>query len=164
MEPQRNAHRQVNARHRLAAEILGCKNHQIRPASIQIVSKGHDIAFVFPGAERRRSKHSFARRAMLKPVLLDAAVFNVMFEQDIARRVPSHGGRGNDVVLQLLERGRVSVTMPSADPCSGVNQDFLMRSLGSWRSPEQTLVVLSLRRCRKAHHEVNPFQRPNSWN
>ena len=84
MEPQWNAGRQVNARNRFAREILRCKNHQIRPAPIEIVSIGHDIAFVFAGVERRRSKYGFARRAVLETVLLDRAAFNVMFEQDIA--------------------------------------------------------------------------------
>ena len=97
MEPQWNAGRQVNARNRFAREILRCKNHQIRLASIEIVSIGDDIAFVFAGAERHGSKHGFARCAVLETVLLDRAAFKVMLEQDIARRVARPGGRGNDV-------------------------------------------------------------------
>jgi hypothetical protein len=115
MEPQWNADRQVNAGNRFAREILRCKNHQICGASIKIVSKGHDIAFVLAGTERPGSKHGFARRAVLETVLLDCASFNVMFEQDVAGRVARRRGRGNDVILELLERGRVSVAMPSAD-------------------------------------------------
>ena len=71
MEPQRNADRQVNAGNRLACEILRCQNHQIRLAPIEIVSIGHDIAFVFAGGARRWSKYGFARRAVLETVLLD---------------------------------------------------------------------------------------------
>jgi hypothetical protein len=37
---------------------------------------------VFAGAERRGSKHGFARCAVLETVFLDRAAFNVMFEQD----------------------------------------------------------------------------------
>jgi hypothetical protein len=69
MEPPWNADRQVNARNRFAREILRCKNHQIRAAPIEIVSK----AFVFAGAERHGSKHGFARCAVLETVLLDRA-------------------------------------------------------------------------------------------
>jgi hypothetical protein len=72
----------VNARNRFPYEILRCENHQIRLASIEIVSIGHNIAFVFAGAERRGSKHGFARCAVLETVFLDRAAFNVMFEQD----------------------------------------------------------------------------------
>ena len=99
MEPQWNADWQVNARNRFAREILRCKNHQVRPTSIKIVSIGHDIAFVFAGAERHGSKHGFARRAVLETVLLDCTAFNVMFEQDIARRMAPRGGRGDHVIL-----------------------------------------------------------------
>ena len=52
MEPQWNADWQVNARNRFAREILPCKNHEIGPAAIEIVSKGHNIAFVFDGVQR----------------------------------------------------------------------------------------------------------------
>jgi hypothetical protein len=45
------------------------------------VSIGHEIAFVFAGAERRRNKYGFACRAVVEMVLLDRAAFNVMFEQ-----------------------------------------------------------------------------------
>jgi hypothetical protein len=51
MKSQWNADRQVNARNRFAPEILRCKNHQIRLASIEIVGVGHDITFVFAGVE-----------------------------------------------------------------------------------------------------------------
>jgi hypothetical protein len=51
MEPQWNTDRQVNARNRFPCEILRCKNHQIRLASIEIVSVGRDITFVFAGVE-----------------------------------------------------------------------------------------------------------------
>jgi hypothetical protein len=115
MEPQWNADRQVNARNRFARKILRCKNHQIRPAPIEIVSIGQQIAFVFAGAERRGSKYGFARRAVLETVLLDRAAFKVVLEQDIARRVARHGGRGDNVILELLECGRVSVAMRPAD-------------------------------------------------
>jgi hypothetical protein len=75
----------------------------------------HRLAFVFAGAERRRSKYGFARRAVLETVLLDRAAFNVVLEQDIARRVARHAGRGDNVILELLECGRVSVAMRPAD-------------------------------------------------
>ena len=57
--------RPVNACNRFAREILRRKNHQIRVAPIEIVSKGPDIAFVFGGVERRGNKHGFPRRAVL---------------------------------------------------------------------------------------------------
>jgi len=79
------------------------------------VSTGHDIAFVFAGADRHGNKYGFARRAVLEKVLLDGAAFEVVLEQDIARRVAGHGGRSNNVILKLLKRGRVSVTMRPAD-------------------------------------------------
>ena len=97
MEPKWNADRQVNARNRFAREILRCKNHPIRPAPIEIVSIGHEIVF--------------ARRAVLVTVFLDRAAFKVLLEQDIARRVARHGGRGDNAILELLECGRVSVAM-----------------------------------------------------
>jgi hypothetical protein len=103
----------VNARNRFAREILRCKNHQIRLASSEIVSIGHDIAFVFVGVERRRSKYGFARRTVLETVL--APLSTSMFDQDIARRVACRGGRDDDVILELLECGRISVAMPPAD-------------------------------------------------
>jgi hypothetical protein len=110
MEPQWNADRQVNARNRLAREILRCKNQQIRLAPIEIVSIGHDIAFVFAGAWRHWNKYGFARRAVLEAVFLDRAAFKVMLNQDIARRVAApcgrwarHGGRGENVIPELLE-------------------------------------------------------------
>jgi hypothetical protein len=87
MEPQWNADRQVNARNRIAREILRCKNHQIRLAPIEIVSIGREIAFVLAGAERHGSKYGFTRRAVLDAVLLDRAAFKVMLNRDIARRV-----------------------------------------------------------------------------
>ena len=93
MEPQWNAGWQVNARHRFAREILRGKNHQIRLASIEIVSIGDDIAFVFTGVEGQGSKNGFARCAVLETVLLDGAAFQIMFEQDIAGRVTRLGGR-----------------------------------------------------------------------
>ena len=52
---------------------------------------------------------------MLETVLLDRASFNVMFEEYISRRVTRHVGRGDDVILELLECGRLSVAMRSAD-------------------------------------------------
>jgi hypothetical protein len=61
------------------------------------------------------ARNRFARCAVLEMVLLDRAAFNVMFQQDIARRVASRGGRGNYVILELLECGRTSVAMRSAD-------------------------------------------------
>src|SRR5437660_798325 len=79
--PQWHADRQVNARNRFARKILRCKNHQIRPAAIEIVSIGYDIAFVFAGAERHGNKYGFARRAPLETVLLDSAPFKVVLEQ-----------------------------------------------------------------------------------
>jgi hypothetical protein len=115
VETQRHADRQVNARNRFARENLRCKNHQIRRAPIEIVSIGHDIAFVFAGAERRRRKYGFARCAVLETVLLDRAAFKVVLEQDIARRVARPGGRGDDVILELLECGRISLAMRPAD-------------------------------------------------
>ena len=126
MEPQWNADRRVNARNRFAREVLRCKNHQIRPAPIEIVSIGREIAFVFAGAERRRSKYGFARRAVLETVLLDRAAFKVVLEQDIARRVARHGGRGDNDILELLECGRVSVVMRPADD-SVINARKLMK-------------------------------------
>ena len=110
----------MNARNRFAREILRCKNHQIRPAPIQIVSIGHEIAFVFAGTERRRSKYGFTRRAVLETVLLDRAAFKVVLEQDIARRVAAPGWavpcrHGDNVILEFLECGRVSVAMRPAD-------------------------------------------------
>ena len=51
MDPQWNADRQVNARNGLARKILRRKNHQIGGVPTDIVGKGHDIAFVFAGAE-----------------------------------------------------------------------------------------------------------------
>jgi hypothetical protein len=117
MKSQWNADRQVNARNRFAPEILRCKNHQIRPAPIQIVSKGHDIAFVFAGAERRRSKYGFARRAVLETVLLDRASLHIVLEQNITGGVARHRGQRDDLILELFACGRVSVTMRSAgDP------------------------------------------------
>jgi len=40
----------VNARNRFAREILRCKNYQIRPDPIEIVSIGYEVSFVFAGA------------------------------------------------------------------------------------------------------------------
>jgi hypothetical protein len=40
---------------------------------------------------------------VLEMVLLDRAAFNVMFAQHIARRVARHRGRGDDMILELLE-------------------------------------------------------------
>jgi predicted SnoaL-like aldol condensation-catalyzing enzyme len=117
MKSQWNADRQVNARNRFVPEILRCKDHQIRPAPVQIVSKGHDIAFVFAGAERRRSKYGFARRAVLETVLLDRASLRIVLEQNITGGVARHRGQRDDLLLELFECGRVSVAMRSAgDP------------------------------------------------
>jgi hypothetical protein len=115
VEPQWNAGWQVDTRNRLAGEILRRKNQQIRVASIGIVSIGDDIAFVFTGAEGQGSKNGFARCTVLETVLLDGAVFQIAFEQDIARRVTPHGGRGDNVILELPECGGVSVAMALAD-------------------------------------------------
>lgn len=38
-----------------------------------------------------------------KKVFLVRAAFNIMFEQDVARRVARPAGRGDDVILELLE-------------------------------------------------------------
>jgi hypothetical protein len=65
MEPQWNANWQVNARNRCAREILRCKNYQICPAAIEIVSICHDIAVIFTGAQRRGNKYRLARCAAL---------------------------------------------------------------------------------------------------
>lgn len=78
------------------------------------MSKSHDIAFLFAGAGRPGSKHGFARRAVLETVLLDHAAFNVMFEQDIARRVARRPDWGNDVILELRERSRVFAVRAAA--------------------------------------------------
>ena len=80
MEPQWHADRQVNARNRFAREILRRKNYQIRPAAIEIVRIGHEIAFVFDGAGRHGNKYGFARRAVLETVLLERAAFKIVFE------------------------------------------------------------------------------------
>ena len=108
----------MNALNRLPSEILRCKNHQIRPAAIKIVSIGHDIAFIFARDEGHGNKYGFAGRAVLETVLLDGASFKVVLKQGIARRVSRDGRRGNDVILELLERSRVSVTMWPADELS----------------------------------------------
>jgi hypothetical protein len=78
------------------------------------VSKRDHIAFVFAGAGRHGREHAFTRCAVLETVLLDPAAFKVMLEEDIARRVARHRDWGDNVILELLEGGRVSVAMPQA--------------------------------------------------
>ena len=73
----------MNAGNRFAREILRCKNDQIRRASIDIVRKGQHVAFIFAGAERRGSKHGFARCAALEKVLLDRAGFDRRLRAEI---------------------------------------------------------------------------------
>jgi hypothetical protein len=60
------------------------------------------------------NKQGFARCAVLEAVLLSRAGLQIMLEQDIATRV-ARRNRSNDVVLELLECGRVSVAIWSAD-------------------------------------------------
>jgi hypothetical protein len=97
----------VNTRNRFCREILHCKNLQVRLASIEIVGIRHETAFVFAGAGRHGGKHGFSRCAVLEMVLLDGAAFQIVFEQDIARRVAHPGGPGDNVILELLDsRGR----------------------------------------------------------
>ncbi len=98
-----------------AREVLRGKNHQIRIASIEIVSIGDDIAFVFTGAEGEGSKNGFARCAVVETVLLYGAASQVMFEQDIPGRVTCLGRRGDHVILELLESSCVPVAMALAD-------------------------------------------------
>jgi len=90
MEPQWNADRQKNARNRFACEILRCKNHQIRPPPIEIVSIGQEIAFVFVGAERHGAITA-SPAAPCSKWCSSTAPFDVMFEQGIARRVAAPG-------------------------------------------------------------------------